>query len=78
MYHWFLLLGGFGSSIFWGYLNAEQIPNYFLLCVSLPVFIKLALVVWKNKEPKKLNNSLRDLSLFSLAYTIAMGFLMSF
>ena len=72
------MLGAFTASIVWGYLNSDKIPNYFLWFILLPAFYKLGITVWKNKEPKELNNSLRDLSLFSLFYTIAMGFLMRF
>ena len=77
LYHWFLLLSAFLVLFLWLYLHSEEIPNYFLILVILPAIIRLGYNVWVNKEPQLLNSSLRDLSLFSLFFTLAFGFLLT-
>ncbi len=76
IYHWVLLIGALISSLAWGFLNIDRIPHFYVLGILFIPIAKLGLNVWKNKEPVKLNSSLRDLSLFSLFYSTCMGVLM--
>lgn len=72
VYHFLLLGTGFVSVVCFSILTYRS-PFQLLFLLSLPLFIKNGLAVWKIKEPSALDPYLKQMALATLFFVILFG-----
>ena len=72
IYHSFLIAAGIISAILFIAAQPFRMWNY-LFVLSLPLFIRNIVVVWRNTEPHKLDPELKNLALATLFFSLLFG-----
>ncbi|TCO07483.1 1,4-dihydroxy-2-naphthoate polyprenyltransferase [Natronoflexus pectinivorans] len=71
-YHLSLITAGWISMVTFIYLN-DAISHFWPLLITLPLFIRNILVVFRNKEAQNLDGELRNLALSTLMFVLLGG-----
>ena len=71
LYHWFLVLGGIGSSIIYTAFTYQS-PVQLLFLLSVPLFFRNAMAV-QNKHAAELDPFLKQMALTTLLFVILFG-----
>jgi len=72
-YHTVLVLGGWTLAlVFWRWTLSS--PLQFISLVTLPLFLRHLVLIWKQKEPAKLDPYLKQLAMSTLFFVLTYGF----
>lgn len=72
-YHTVLVLGGWCMALFyWSWTLTS--PLQFISLITLPLFLRHLVLVWKQKEPAKLDPYLKQLAMSTLFFVLTYGF----
>jgi len=73
IYHWFLLIGGFGSAFTYILLNENHSAGKWLFLLSFPLILITGIKVTKENESEKIDPQLKLMALSTLAFVILFG-----